>query len=227
MLTHATLVWWKWTHLTTVKKTVWSYPGMGTFCYFQDSNGRFPSFTGSFCYLSRYLIGNIHLGTHDYLSWSMASFRWLKIKYWWLLVGFFRRNLISRHLSLLERSPLTPFWLDPTSVWGNFEFERVYWLFLVLRPAESSNVWGSVWRMTSKTDSIHQFTVFGSEDDDILVKSDIFLQLPYEIWKLQEQIEWGQTSISFNIVGLNQIFKDPNYMIFVSTTRNRPTLVIT
>jgi hypothetical protein len=26
MLTYAALVWWKRTHLTTVKKTVWSYP---------------------------------------------------------------------------------------------------------------------------------------------------------------------------------------------------------
>jgi hypothetical protein len=58
--------------------------------------------------------------------------------------GFFRRNLISRHLSLLERLSLsfrlrlTPFWLVSTTVWGS--------VWLVKRSAFARKVGPLYWR---------------------------------------------------------------------------------
>jgi hypothetical protein len=62
--------------------------------------------------------------------------------------GVFRRNLISRHLLLLERSPLSfrlrfkPFWLVPTTVWGK--------IWLVKRSAFALTVGPLYWRYVRK-----------------------------------------------------------------------------
>jgi hypothetical protein len=73
----------------------------------------------------KYLVEYLLKLKHGFLPMALNSILMAPCLRVGRVLEFFRKNLIPRHLSLLEHSPLsfrlrfTPLWLVPTTVWGS------------------------------------------------------------------------------------------------------------